>query len=329
MKITLKRELLPGFAQDLIGGYFLLLITLDLPKSAGELAQAASTSLVEKEAELNASSGLLVRELQPALQEADRVAEARIAAAKKVLQLKLGDRWTLAHKEAGYSKPTLEMPSTMAGRARLLGKTGAFFQKNPEFQNRELEVTAENLLAAGKALSEGMAAVDEQSATYKKLVKARDAAAAQLRSRLRNILTEVGHVLADDDVRWAQLGVDSPAQERSTRGVRAGQQKRKSEAVAEKAAGKKLALLLRNLETARIQAEKGRSKAERLLAAATTAQNDAAEAAAEVARLEVEWQALGGNLLSLVPAARGETPSLGNAANASQAGGVEDSALVA
>jgi hypothetical protein len=188
----------------------------------------------------------------------------------------------------------------MDGRARLLLKMGAFFQKNPECQNKELGVTAANLLSAGKALAEALASVNEHSAAHKALVQHRDAVATQLRSRLRNLITEAGHVLADDDVRWATLGVESPAEERAKRAPRAEQRKRKAEAAASAAAEKRIELIQRKVESARIKAEKARAKAERILTAASAAQAEAEAAAEAVARLEAELDALGGTRLSLV-----------------------------
>jgi hypothetical protein len=299
MKIPEDRSKLPGFARDFIGGYFALPISLDLPKSAGKLAEASSTLLVVKEAAVDGSTSILVRELQPALQEADRIVQERIAAGKKVLQLKLGERWTLAHKEAGYSQGTLEMPKSMKGRARLLKKMGEFFTKNASWQNRDLDVTGELFLGGAGALSQALSAVESHAVAHKKLVKERDAAVLQLRNRLRTLKFEVSQVLAKDDVLWGTLGVESPAEARAKRAIRADQKKLKAEADASKAAAEKLETTQRKVEAARIKAEKARAKAERMLAAAASAQNDAVAAAEEVARLESAFEALGGNRLTL------------------------------
>ena len=334
MRITENREKLSGLAQSIIGGYFLLLISLELPKTAGDLAQESFDLLVESDAKVDASTSVLVRDLQPALQNADRIAQERIEAAKKVLQLKLGDRWTPAHKEAGYSKPTLEMPSTMKERSRLLKKMGNFFEKNAAWQSTDLGVTSVNLLTSGNALSSALAAVDAHSAAHKKLVKARDAAEAQLRSRLCNLINEVRHVLPADDVRWAELGIKSPAEERATREERAEQQKRTAEVAAASATAKKLETTQRKLEAARIKSEKARGKAERTQVALTAAQNNAVAAAEEVIRLEAELRALGRNPMTIGPGGRLETPATADgeseaAASETTADGLKISALVA
>ncbi len=313
---------LSGFAQNLIQGYFALLMTLDLPKEAGESAQAAATSYEAKAAETEASTSRLTRELQPALQEANRIAEERIAAGKKVLQLKLGERWNPAYVEAGY-KRNLEMPSSFKGQARLLTKMGAFFAKNPQWENKDLEVTAEVFMNAGKALDSALDAIKKHAANHRKLVKESKTAEALLRSRLRNLITEVGHVLSDDDVRWATLHIESPAEERAKREVRAEQRKRKSETAAEEATARKIEAAQRKVLAARIKSEKTRARAETATTVAASLQRDAVAAADEVARLESALLAMGGNLLTLEIPARGENVGLVAVA------GAADSALVA
>ncbi len=317
MEIPEDRTKLPGFARAFIEGYLALLMTLDLPKSAGELAETALTSFVRKDAAVDGSSAILVRELQPALQEADRMAEQRIAAGKKVLQLKLGERWTLAHKEAGYSHGTLEMPKSLKGRARLLNKMGELLIKNAHWENKDLEVTGALFLASAEALSKAVAAVEAHGVVHKGLVKERDDAARQLRHRLRTLKSEVSQVLSKDDLRWGTLGVESPAEARAKRGARAQQKKLAAEANGPKVPAEKLEAAHRTLEAARIKFEKARALAERSEIAASAAKKRAVTAGDAVARLEAAYLALGG----VVPLTSNETRGLSVTS--------EDSALVA
>ena len=119
------------------------------------------------------------------------------------------------------------------------------------------------------------------SRAHKKLASERNALAARLRTRLRNIIKELELVLAADDPRWEDFGLESPAAERARKPAR----EKKAEARKDAAATRRYQSAMEKLETAKIRAEKARVRTEKAQTIADLLRIESDKAAAIVAEL--------------------------------------------
>ena len=259
----------------MIEGFLRLCKSLDLPRSLGEIAHGAWTSLRDKDAAYRRALSESVSTLTPALEEANRESAALLNAAVKLLRLKIGERWNAVWGEAGFHGETTKVPESMEERLMLLGNLSIFFGKRSAWENEGVDVTVENLKKRATALKAALAAVAANEAAQKVLARERAELAKRLRIRLRAILNELNHVLSKDDARWADLGLNTPEAELAAKPTRERKAKEKSQAQAETRA----VSARRRAETVKSQAERARVRAENALAAANKLQSIAIQLA--------------------------------------------------
>jgi hypothetical protein len=136
-----------------------------------------------------------------------------IKAASAVLAQNLGERWSTAWAPTGFPNQSTAIPSTQDERFSLCGSLKDFFTANPamEVSTPTVIVTAARADNLVTQLADARQAVKdaELDANTKKI--ACDAAEAALRDRLRNTISELGELLADDDPLWRTFGLVPPA----------------------------------------------------------------------------------------------------------------------
>jgi len=280
MKITKKIEELFGYAQQVIDGFLNLCKTTDLPKAVGEAASTALTVLREKDAEFRVALTLALN-LDAALAEISREAEAVLAAATKVLRFKVSERWSPVWGEAGYLDQSTQIPDKALARVELLNNLAKFFAKRTEWQDAENGLTVENLKKVSAALKTAYSAVEKHGSKQKTLLTERNRLATRLQTRLRTLVAELKQVLAKDDPRWAELGLPTPEADRAAQPARARKAKEKSQAFINTRA----VAARRRAEDARGVAERAAFRAEKAVSAAQKLQAEANQAAAKAATL--------------------------------------------
>jgi len=142
---------------------------------------------------------------------ADSNGKAYLAAARKILALKLGESWSDAWLSTGFPNLSTAVPATSEERQSLLFALHDYFTANPAAEVAALNVTAAQGALLANALSTARSAVNDAINLSGQKKNLRDAAVSQLRKRLRGLVNELGQLLQDDDPRWNAFGLNMPA----------------------------------------------------------------------------------------------------------------------
>ena len=317
MNITKDKDKVVGFAQRLINGVIKLCQPLGIPKEVPAVAQRALTALRRKDAEYRVALALRAEILNPGFDEANQLAETILNAAAKVLRLKVSERWTPVWGESGFRGNT-QIPDKPSERVELLGELATFFSKRKDWEIDKFDLTVEELKKRADALKAAMAAVEANDTQLSILLKEVDRSVARLRTRLRAIINELNQVLAKDDPRWGDLGLDTPEAERAGKPVRERKAKEKSQT----AVVQRVKVARRRGEEAKVRAEKDRVRAEKAFFDANKLQTKANESAAKAATLLAKANALEAELTktagipqrAVQPTATSESHELGESA---------------
>ena len=135
---------------------------------------------------------------------ADANGRAFIGKARKVIALRLGDRWSAAWLPTGFPDQSTAVPETIAKRQDLLAKLRDFFAGHASFEFTDPD-HAENSVTAARA------AVAEKDTDLGKKKAARDAADDALTTRLSSGIRELGDLLPANDPRWHAFGLNLPS----------------------------------------------------------------------------------------------------------------------
>jgi hypothetical protein len=144
---------------------------------------------------------------------ADANAVKFISAARDVLKVNLGGRYSQAWDEAGFTSQSLAVPATISKRMELLKSLELFFAAHPDYEVGSLNVTQAQAAALHEALSDAVSAVNQAKGDQRGKREARDAAAESLRNRLRGLVGELTQLIGPDDERWLDFGWRVPDDE--------------------------------------------------------------------------------------------------------------------
>jgi len=285
-KYTINDLLTQG--PSMIDGYLKLSPTVELPELLGETARSSYLGLEEADSELRHLVALHEIELSPALQDAFQVAGAIIKADAKILQVKEGERWTAMYGQHGFLNESTRVPDKAEARLLQLGVLAKFLGKNPAAENEALGVTAAKAKAAAKNLKTAMGELTTNEQAQQALEAKCERLASQLRKRLRTLIGELKEVLSQDDPRWEELNLVTPATHRAGKAARDRKAKKKSEARAEGA----VASARRRAEASKAGLEKARIRMEEAQAAFLKLQAAVEASAAKTAALFEKADAL-------------------------------------
>lgn len=217
MKIPVKREALTTLAQLALAGATAIGTTVGLAQNTalhlsgdyqGLMGNPLATPpTIGTQGEYNKARGALTdaqKERVLAIQD------GRALCTKAIDSLKahLGRQWNPRWAAAGFGGFTLWVKDTEV--AAKLAELRIYYQNNPT-----REITSEGLtaVACGAANAAIVAAAHARNAAtnaFQAARDARDASFRQLKDRLSALQEELGHLLSDDDSRWAEFGFTRP-----------------------------------------------------------------------------------------------------------------------
>ncbi|MCX6900692.1 MAG: hypothetical protein NT105_18585 [Verrucomicrobia bacterium] len=125
----------------------------------------------------------------------------------------LGDKPSAAWKEPGWSEHSIAVPSTEDLIPPNLASAGAFLVKHPDYEDAspKFNVTAVNLAAKSKAITDARIALDAQDSATAQALKDRDISAEAMRSCLRGLQEELNRLIADPlSTEYASFGFKAP-----------------------------------------------------------------------------------------------------------------------
>jgi hypothetical protein len=266
---------LPAAGRKAFSGFLLHQEALKLPGSLGEnLLTAVSDAESKDTAYYTSAAGF--SQIGKVLAEADEAGITAIEKAKNYLRHKLGFHWSPEWAQAGFTQNTLQAPKSMEARQQLLVALSKYFAERPDWgSNEEPKVDAQILAAAAADLKAALDREASQSRAHKILIGQREQAGALVCSRLRALMDEAALHLADDDVRFADFGFDSPAAARAAKPAR----DQRNQTKAEKAAQRRYDVAVRRAEEAKVRSEKLRVRADKAQVDADRLRAEADEAA--------------------------------------------------
>lgn len=149
--------------------------------------------------------------LTTALTVAKSNARGFCAAVRDRLKNFLGNQPSQAWQAAGWSAESIAVPSTGERLLPLLGSIKTYFTANPTQQDTSaLNLTAAQAETLHEALSDARSAVNVHDQAEGDAKNARDAAADQLRSRLRALVNELALLLDPLSPSWRTFGLNAP-----------------------------------------------------------------------------------------------------------------------
>ena len=161
---------------------------------------AAETTAGFKKTELSAA--------YDALQAADAAGTQTIVNCKLRLQAVLGQRWSTAWEPTGFPNQSVAMPDKAEQRFTLLDALKNYFTAVPANENAGMGATAAACTAAWTAWSDARQTVANCDMAQTAAFDARAAATDALRKRVRGLIDELGTIIADDDSRYRDFGLN-------------------------------------------------------------------------------------------------------------------------
>lgn len=129
--------------------------------------------------------------------------------ARDIFKFTLGSEYSQAWDSTGLIR-SLALPKTFDGIQYLLVPFAHFLRTNPDHEFRAKGITAINFDSLRMQLEKARSDVREQEAFVGQLLDDRDAKAAALRKRLRDLINEIAMRLGPLDRRWKMFGFNMP-----------------------------------------------------------------------------------------------------------------------
>ncbi len=112
---------------------------------------------------------------------------------------------------AGWPNHSTAVPRTPDERFTLLGAMDLYFTANPAAEHVAFDATAAICHAAHEAVSDARSALNSAESGVSVAKSALPTVMRTLRRRVRALIVELGTLLAEDDARWEDFGLNIPA----------------------------------------------------------------------------------------------------------------------
>lgn len=130
-----------------------------------------------------------------------------------------GGQFSSNWQAAGWPDDSTAVPDTQDKRFTLLNAMKNYLTTNPASESADFGVTAAACTAAHSAISNARAAVNTAEFNQSGAKKDHKEAYKSLRRRVRGFITELGTLLADDDLRYELFGLNVPANPSAPEGI--------------------------------------------------------------------------------------------------------------
>jgi hypothetical protein len=145
------------------------------------------------------------------LQTADDAGHVLLTSCKLRLATKYGQRWSADWEPTGFPDQSTTVPRTQDKRFTLLNALKNYFTVKPADEAADVGVTAAACDAQWSVISTARQGVANAESAQTTSFNARGAAVETLRKRVRGLIDELTLLLAADDARWENFGLNMPA----------------------------------------------------------------------------------------------------------------------
>lgn len=202
--------LLIGLANKMYAGVVSIGKTVGVTMVTAKQIQTALNLFIGEEASFNAarSAGQTASDTY---QKACGAIYEWLLAARKILAVHFGDKWSTQWAQAGFTDATTAVPTRVEDRIALVLLLVKFFTANKSYEIPSINVTA----ARGTALRKTALATQQKLATaevkLKTLGDSWTIAYDKLTAVMRKLIKNLDGELAKDDPRWIEFGLNIPA----------------------------------------------------------------------------------------------------------------------
>jgi hypothetical protein len=203
-------DVLISLTEDLADGCQLHEVALGIKQQTEAVMRAAM--LAGKTALLGLGAAKVLRGQKETLLETADTAGTAVLRNCRLRMVKLyGAKFDANWEAAGWPNPSTAVPLTPDERFTLLGAMDLYLTATPAAESVDFDVTAAICHTAHEAVSNARGAVNvaESGVTTAKNTLA--ATLRTLRKRVRGLIVELGTLMAEDDPRWEDFGLNIPA----------------------------------------------------------------------------------------------------------------------
>lgn len=206
---TNDQELLARFS-DLVPGCEELEQELGLKQNTAAVMQAALDHAQQCLLEAGqAKSDLGARRKE--FQQIDREGELTLGRCRLRLAALFGARFSVSWDAAGFPDHSTQVPESLASRLALLSHLEGYFTHDPAKESPDMGATAALCATTFEQVRSAQSAVRTAESRVTLTTKAKRAALARLRMRMRSLIRELDILMSPDDPRWQRFGLHIPA----------------------------------------------------------------------------------------------------------------------
>ena len=211
-------DLARALADRMADGCHLHEVTIGIKQNTEAVMRAASLGL--KNAQMVAGAAKAdVGAKSEALKADDETATTTLVNCRLRLINLLGQFWSAAWEATGFPDQSTAIPDKQDKRLTLLENLALYFTNNPTKESADLGATAAICTAGAALLSDARQAHVTAKSNLKTKLGLRDDAFIALRKRIRGLIDELTTILPDDDPRWEDFGLTTPANPSAPEGI--------------------------------------------------------------------------------------------------------------
>ena len=203
-------DVLKALAEDLADGCDLHEVAIGIKQNNEAVMRAAITQFDAMKLARGQAEQLV--EQKVALHQAADASGTTVLKNCRLRLVKLfGGQFNNQWLTAGWPNGTTAIPTTQDGRFSLLGSLKTYFTATPASESGEMEATAAICTTAHTAISDARTALNTAETALDAAKDNEKAAVRTLRKRVRGLIDELGTIIADDDSRYRDFGLNIPA----------------------------------------------------------------------------------------------------------------------
>lgn len=203
-------DVLCALAEDMADGCHLHEVAISIKQNTEVIMRAALGAVTAAKAGVGAAKALV--DTRYGEHAAADAAGAEVIANCRLRLVKLfGNPYSAQWEEAGFPDGSTAVPETQDKRFALLGALKKYFNDHPTAQSVDMEATEAACTAAQTTVSDARGALAAAKGGQSLALKAGKEAVNALRKRARGLIGELALLLAEEDVKYLDFGLNIPA----------------------------------------------------------------------------------------------------------------------
>ncbi len=185
-------------------------VAINIKQNTEAVIRAAIAALSQAETDLGLKKQATAN-AYAALAAADEGGFAMLMDCKLRLAQKYGQRWSADWEPTGFPDQSTQVPTTQDKRFTLLDALKNYFTAKPADESADMGATAALCTAQWTTISNARQAVANAESAQTTAFNTRTVVTDGLRKRVRGLIDELTLLLAEDDPRWEDFGLNIPA----------------------------------------------------------------------------------------------------------------------